>query len=207
MKLSNLGWILSAAMIGAILTSAFNQKADKIGFVDFGAAFSGSPLKQQEQAQFEARAQQLRQALNFASLNDAFTSDQLSQFQDLVLTDPSTPADTAGLQKLEADVTAAAKLFDQLRQKPAPTPDDTTQLNDLANRHNLTDQTIPNLQNSFSNYMATYKQKQAQDASEKIQLAAEKVAKAQGFTLVFSDNCAVYGGQDITDAVSKALSK
>ena len=102
MKLSQLGWIISAAMIGGILTTAFRQKPEKIGFVDFGAAFSASTLKQQEEAQFQAKAQQLRDALNFASLNLVFSGQQLQEFQKLVLADPQTPADADALKKLEA---------------------------------------------------------------------------------------------------------
>lgn len=205
MKISQLGWIISAALIGGALTTAFQEKPVKIGFVDFGSAFSQSNLKQQEEAQFQAKAQQLRDALNFANLNQVFTEQQLSDFQKYVLADPQTPADQDALKKLEADVTTASKLFDQLQQKSAPTPDDTAQLNDLANRRNFTYQSLNSLQSTFSQFMANFKQKQAQEASDKIQAAAEKVAKKQGFTLVFSDNSAVYGGEDLTDQVAKSL--
>lgn len=205
MKLSQLGWFISAALIGGALTTAFQDKPVKIGFVDFGTAFSQSNLKQQEEAQFQAKAQKLRDALNFANLNQVFTEQQFADFQKYVLADPQTPADQDALTKLEADVTAASKQFDQLQQKSAPTPDDTAQLNDLANRRNFTYQSLNSLQSTFSSFMANFKQKQAQDASDKIQAAAEKIAKKQGFTLIFSDNSAVYGGEDLTDQVAKSL--
>lgn len=207
MKISSLGWIISAAMVGGIAASAYKQKTDKIGFVDFGAAFAQSSLKAKESAQFDGKATSLRSALDFVQLNDIFTGDQLGQFQSLVLKDSPTQKDQDDLKKLEADVTTATKLFDTLRQKPNPTAQDTQQLNDLANDRNMTRNSLPQLQQSFSNYMQDFKEKQAEDASDQIQKAVEKVAKAQGYTLVFSDTSALYGGDDLTPAVSKELGK
>lgn len=202
-----MGWVISTLIVGAMAGSAFTQKTDKVGYVDFGAAFSQSTLRAKEEAQYQAKAQTLRDALNFIQLNDIFTGDQLNKLQSLLLKDDQTPQDLADIKKIEDDASAAAKQFDTLRQKPSPTPDETQQLNDLANRHNLTDQSMPQLQNAFTAYMQSFKGRQADDASKQIQAAVEKIAKSQGYTVVFSDTSAVYGGADLTDAVSKAIGK
>jgi|GEM_PF-6739646 len=207
MKTGQLGWVISAGLIGLIVTVGFQTNSDKVGFVDFKRAFDASKLKTTQEAALQVAADGRSAALKFANLNSTFTQDQLQQFEALVSKEPLAAADQAKLTQIEADVTASAKQFTTLSTKVNPTPADSATLNDLGNRYSLGQKAVPQLQSEFEQQIVNMHQVQQQDAEQKIRDAASEVAKKENYTIVFNDQGAVFGANDLTDETVKALDK
>src|SRR5579863_5261084 len=69
MKVSQLGWVLTAALAGVAIGGGFQAKTSKIGFIDMQTMYSDSKLKEKNDAKLRLAAQNRQAAFDFFRLN------------------------------------------------------------------------------------------------------------------------------------------
>lgn len=207
MRVSQLGWVLAAAMVGVGIGGGFQAKTNKIGFIDMQGIYADSNLKKKNDDKLRNANQSRQAAFDFLTLNPEFAADQLTRYRDLSTKDTLTPAETAELAKLKAVAQAATNQFGDLQKKPNPSAQDLKTLNDLAavNHANKTAQADWN--RDFSQQLETMQADLNLSALEAIKLALAQAAKPQGYTIVFRENVAMYGSNNLGTEVKKIVDK
>ena len=207
-RADQVGWIVAAAIAGVILSSGFQNSSDKTGVVDLVGVVTKSNKGVADSQTFEQLKANRQALLDFVGANPVLTIEQAQQLHDLVVKDPQTDADKAQITKVEADVQAASKTYQDLRGKQNLTADEKTQLDEYGRRAEamLGDGgTYQRWGNDFTSELQDWSDKHHTDGLNNARAAVAAVAKAQGFTLVFDKSVAPYGANDLTDAALQAM--
>jgi len=205
-KIGNLGWVVAAALFAVAVTSGF-QGDMKIGVVDATRVFNESEYTKTQLAGLHALLQSRQDMLDFVDMTKTFTADQATKYHDLSTKPSPTAADKAELDSIKKTVQTANNRLQELQQKQPLSPTDKTELDDLSKRVQTTSETLARWKQDAQNELEAKKQDLNKLASDKVKDAIKQVASSQGYTLVFSEEVAVYGVNDLTDAVIKAVSK
>lgn len=207
-RADQLGWIAAAAIAGVILSSGFQVTADKSAVVDLVGVVTKSSSGQADSQRFETLKANRQGLLDFVAANPVITLEQAQQLHDLVVKDPQSDADKAQITKIEGDITAASKQYQDLKAKQNLTADEKNQIAQYEQRAQtiLGDGgTYQRWGNDFTSELQDWSNKHHADGLDKARAAVAQVAKAQGFTLVFDKSVAPYGANDLTDAALQAL--
>lgn len=207
MRLSQLGWVLAAAFVGVAAGGGFRAKTDKTGFVDMAGLYDDSNLKKKNDDKLQSAGNRRKAALDFFKLNPEFTPEQLARFKELSIKDDPTPAETAELTKLKETVQAATNQFDELSRKPNPTPDELKRLNTLGALHDANLATQQQWGNDFTQQLDELQVQLDASAIDSIRAALAQVAKNQGYEVVFRENVAVYGANNLGPEVKRIVDK
>ena len=207
MRVTQLGWVLAAAMAGVAIGGGFQVKANKVGFIDMQSIYADSKLKEKNDAKLHIAGQNRQAAFDFLRLNPEFTADQLIRYRELSTKETLTPAEAAELTKLKGAAQTATNQFDDLRKKPNPSAEDLKRLNDLAAINDANKVTQADWSRDFSQQLQTMQTDLNMAALDAIKLALAQVAKPQGYTLVFRENVAVYGANNLGTEVKKIVDK
>jgi Skp family chaperone for outer membrane proteins len=207
MRISQLGWVLAAAIVGIEVGGGFQAKTNKTGYIDLQEIYNESKLKAKNDEKLNTAAQSRRAAFDFMRLNPEFTADQLARFKALIAKEIPTPAEVAELTKLKETVQTSTNQFDDLRKKPNPTPDDIKRLNTLGELHDANVAAQRDWDREFSQQLESMQADMNVAALDSMKAALAQVAKAQGYTLVFRENVAVYGANNVGADVKKIVDK
>src|SRR5579872_5490620 len=137
MKISQLGWVFAAAIVGVSIGGGAQFKKEKVGFVNMVSVFDDSNLKRKNEDHLRGVEQARLATLDFLGLNPSFNADQLARFRVLSTKETLTAAETTELAKLKSDAQATATQYEALRQKQNPTPEEIARLNDYGARNTL----------------------------------------------------------------------
>lgn len=207
MRITQLGWVLSAAIVGVTIGGGFQATPKKTGWIDMQAIYNDSKLKVKNDEKLRAAGQNRQAAFDFISLNPEFTPEQLARFKELATKETPTPADTAELAKLKETIQAATNEFDDLRKKPNPTPADLKRLDTLGSLHDANTAAKQQWGAEFSQQLDAMQNDLNNTALDTMKVALAQVARAQGFTLVFRENVAPYGSSTLGNDVKKIIDK
>ncbi|MHB8637428.1 MAG: OmpH family outer membrane protein [Fimbriimonadaceae bacterium] len=207
MRLSQLGWVLAAAIVGVEIGGGFQPTTKKTGFIDMQAVYSDSNLKKKNDDKLRAAAQSRQAAFDFMGLNPEFTTAQLARYKELSIKDPLTPAESSEIAKLKAAAQAATNEFDDLRKKPNPTAQDLKTLNDLGALNESNKLAQEAWGREFTAQLQTMESDLNSEALDAIRQAIARVAKPQAYSLVFRENVAVYGSNNLAPEVKKIVDK
>ena len=202
-----LGWVAAVVVGGLVITTGFADKQDKVGVVDITAAFTKSNLKTKNEEKLQKMTDARKAILDFLEVDPYFSADQLKRFRTLSLQDTLTDAEKKELEGIKNDVILATKDSQVLAQKPSPTPDEVTKLNDYGGRNNFSRQARAQLQNEFIQEMNNVRDNQYNSAFLAVRDAVREVGKAKGYTIIYSERASVFGATDITDEVQKLVDK
>lgn len=204
-RIDQLGWIFAAALGGVMFASGFQNTTDKTGVVDIGSVVDKSNYGQANSAQFNQMKAARQGLLEFVDQNPVLTTEQAQQLHDLTVKDSPTDADKAQLAKVESDVTASTKNYQDLSGKANLTPEERTQLDEYSHRSQVMQTTQQRWYNEFMSDLQDWSDKRKLDSINKARAAVQQVAKAQGYSIVFDESVAPYGANDLTDAALQAM--
>jgi Skp family chaperone for outer membrane proteins len=207
-RFDQLGWVLAAAIAGVMLSSGFQGATDKTGVVDLGVVVNKSNQWQASSKQFDAMKTSRQSLLDFVAANPVVSLEQAQQLHDLSIKDPQTDADRATITKIEADVTAACKSYEDLSKKKDLTADEKAQVAEYSRRAGVMlgqDGTFSRWKGDFQTELEDWSQKHRDDCVAKAKDAIGQTAKGQGYTLIFDKASAPYGANDLTDAALQAM--
>ncbi len=198
--------IVSAAALVAILSAiGFQAKSEKYGVVDLAKVFSDSDFTKKQNDTLKTMGQARMGVLDFMENYRVFTTEQSTRFRELSLKNPRTPAEDAELEKIKADVQAADAAFKQLQTKQSPTPAEVTQLQDYNSRSQASAALSQRWAREFDDEVRTLNGKMHDETMERIKKALKDVGAKQGYTLLFSEDVAPYGANDMTNDTIKAM--
>lgn len=202
-----LGWVVAIGLGALVFTAGFHGAADKLGVVDITAAFNKSNLKANSEQKLAAMTDARKGVLEFVNLNPLFTADQLKRFRVLSTQEKLNDAEKKELESIKSDVQLALKDNALLAQNKAPSADDVKKLDDYGNRASFTRSARQQLQEEFVQEMSAAKDSMDNSAFLLLREAVREIGKNQGFSIIFSERAAVYGGTDVTDEVQKQADK
>jgi Skp family chaperone for outer membrane proteins len=200
-----LGWVVAAAIVGVMAASGFQGGFEKVATVNLSQVGDNSELGKKHKATFQAMSNSREGLLKFIDENRVLTVDQANQLRSLWLKDTPSAADTANLNSLKADIEAQAKRNVALGTKANLTPEERTMLQEYASRSATMERLVGEWLDEFRQEMQSFVQRTGVETINKAKAAAQSVAKAQGYTLVFDSSVAVYAANDLTDEALKAM--
>lgn len=204
-SLDRLGWIVAAAIVGLIAAAGFQGSLDKVAMVDLSRMVETSNLGKSNIAALESMKGIREDLLKFIDDTRVLTIDQAKNLRALWLKESATPADKAALDTLKAEINLQATKNKELGQKPNLTAEERTLLQEYANRSAAMEQLAGQWYQEFSQDIQKSAQDRRVDTLNKAKAAAQSVAKAQGYTLVFDNSVAVYAANDLTEPALQAM--
>jgi Skp family chaperone for outer membrane proteins len=196
-----LGWVIAAAFIAVTLTGGFNQTAIKIGVIDISKVVEASDFGKLNQDSFTRMKVAREGLLEFIDTNRVLTNEQAQRIKDLWLKTNPTKEETAELDRLKAEVVAAAKRSAELATKPNMTPEERTLVEEYARRSQTMNDVAQRWFREFTNDMQVWADKQKLESVDRARGAITEVAKAEGYTVILEIGIAPYGANDISAAV------
>lgn len=205
-KLSKLGWVAAAALIGIVVASGFQDTSLKIAVVDIAQVVEKSNLGKSNQAIFANMKKNREDFLQFIDDNRVLTSEQAQELRALWLKDAPTAEEKTRMERIKADVVASYKKWNEIgSQTKALTAEDRTLLDEYAKRGQAMELLARRLFNDFTNEMQAWADKQKVASIDKARTAIQGIAKTQGYTIVFEVGVAPYGANDLTQPALAAM--
>ncbi len=204
-RLLQFGWVLAAAMIGVALAGGFQASTIKIGTVDTVRMLDESDYGKEGQLTFKKMKESREGILEFIDTYKVLTTEQAQKIRDLSLKDKPTKEEQAELARIKADVKAANARSVELATKPNVSIAERTEVEEFARRTQTMNDIGTRWFREFSDEMTKYADKRKLAGLSKARDAINEVSKAQGYTVVFDENTAPYGANDLTDATLAAM--
>jgi len=203
--LSMAGWLVAVGLFAMLLAGGFQDNQTKIGVVDLNKIMTESDFGKKSTEDLKADYTAREALLTFTKTHPVMTNEQAQKLKELSVKANISAAEKTELDKLKTDIMAAAKKYEELNLKTSPTEAERAQLTDLTARAQTASRLLERWDNEFMQEMQTNRQKAVADAVSKARAAVGEVSKAQGYSVVFETQVAVYGANDLTDAAIKAM--
>jgi len=200
-----MGWVVAAVLGGVMLGTGFQAADVKMGVVDIASVVERSKLGQKNQSDFKAMKAAREGVLEFIDDHRVLTNEQAIKFRDLSIKMNRTPAETAELEKLKADIIASDKNAKAISVKTNLTAEERTLMQEYSQRAQNMEQQAQRWYREFTQDMQSWADTQKADSLDKARKAIQSVGKQQGYTIVYEAGVAPYGANDISDLALKAL--
>ncbi len=204
-KFEKLGWVIAAAVLGLMAASGFQIGTDKVATVNLQTLIDTSNLGKANAATFDKMKDARESLLRFMDENRVLTTDQVTQLRTLMLKDNLTPEEKAKLDLIKAEVVVQAKRNTDLSTKANLTPEERQLLQEYSSRSASIEQLENQWIDEFRAEMQQWGIDKKVQSLEVAKAAAQTVAKAKGFSLVFDQSVALYSPNDLTDETLKAM--
>ena len=109
------------------------------------------------------------------------------------------------LNKLKTDVQATSQAFIALQTKTNPSAEEVTRLNDFNRQKQETGNVYMAWQREFAGDINTQKEKFRREVLDRVTSSVQEHAKKQGYTLVFANDVAPFGANDLTADALKVM--
>jgi len=205
MKSNNIGWIVAAGLIAALVASGFQTQPTKIGVVDMQSVFQTSDYFKDKQNELKNMGDTRSAILEFLQTYPTITAAQAQRFRDLSLKPDLTGAEKTELEKIKSDVIATDQSFKALQTKASPTPAEVTQLQSYNNQQQQTQTLSQTWAQEFNQELNDEKGKLSDDVRARLKDAVQDVAKKQGYTVVFTSDAVPFGSNDVTADTLKVM--
>jgi len=196
--------ILAVVLIGL---AAFQNQTTKFGVVDLSAVADKSKLGEREKLAFDTFRREVNNILTFINNNKVMTAQQRDQLLTLWLAENSTDQQKQQLEQVKSAIQTASSRYAELVRKTNPTPDELTELSEKSALAGVTQDVLPQIQNSLAQELQARAQEKQTSVLAKAREAAAKYGRQQGFTVIFDSNVAPYAANDVTDEVVKVMDR
>jgi Skp family chaperone for outer membrane proteins len=207
MRFEKAGWPIAGALAVALVAGGFQGAAEKYGVVDIAKVFNDSDFSKRQTESLRAVGEARSAILTFADTYKTFTTEQATRFRDLSLKPNPTESEKAELERIKRDVMAAEKTLGDLSQKPSPTPAEVTQLNELNRRKQNMNVLLRRWAQEFEEEIGSMREKLRDEALAKVKDSVREAGKAGAYTLIFANDIAPYGANDVTPEAVKAVNR
>lgn len=196
--------ILTVVLIGL---AAFQNQTTKFGVVDLSAVADKSKLGEREKQAFDTFRREVNNILTFINNNKVMTAQQRDQLLTLWLAENATDQQKQQLEQVKSAIQTASSRYAELVRKTNPTPDELTELSEKSALAGVTQDVLPQIQNSLAQELQARAQEKQTSVLTKAREAAAKYGRQQGFTVIFDSNVAPYAANDVTDEVVKVMDR
>lgn len=208
MTIHKLGWVVAAALVGSMVGFGFHAPGDKTGNVDVAKVFAECDLVKKQTELLKTQFKQRQDVIDFLKANPSIPADKVARFRDLSIKSAVlTTAEKTELEAIKTQATDNSTKTRTLQTKANPTAAETASMTNLGKMKDDTMQQLERWVQEFGEEMNTKQQNSRTDIIAKIQEAVAKIAKEQGYSIVFSKETAVYSANDLTAEAVKAVNK
>ena len=200
-----IGIVAASATLALLSAIGFQAKTEKYGVVDIAKVFNDSDYTKKQNDVLRAVGESRTGILDFMENFRVFTAEQATRFRELSLKADRTPAEQAELDKIKTAVQDSDAAFKKLQTKANPTPEEVTQLQDFNSRSQASATLSQRWAREFDDEVRTLNEKLRADTMGRIKIALKDVGSKQGYTLLFSEDVAPYGANDMTADAVKAM--
>lgn len=195
----------ASAAFAAIALVAFQAPQQKLGIVDVSKLFNESDFAKGQQDKLRkvgvARTTLLQTMDDYRTL----TVEQAQNLRKLSLLPSPKPEDTASLDSLKAEIAAGDKKYKDLQVKANPTPAEVSALQEYSARERATLSLSRRWAQEFDDEVKNLNESLNKETIDHIKQGLKKVGADKGYTLIFSQDVAPYGANDLTADVLKAM--
>jgi Skp family chaperone for outer membrane proteins len=205
MKLERLGWVVAAALAGAMIGMGFQGNAQKTGTVDLEKVFNESTFAKKQTEGLRNMGQSRVGVVEFLRTYRTLKPEDATKFKDLSLKETKTPTDTAELERIKNQAQQDEQKYRELSTKDKPTQAEITQIEEFNRRKQSTGELLEKWNGEFTNELQTRQEGLRGETLQRVKDAVAQVAKDQGYSIVFVQNVAPYSANDLTGEALKAM--
>ena len=199
------GWVVAAALAGVMLGSGFQAGAEKYAVVDLRKVILDSKINQETVNKVNGAYNARIAVLQFIETHRVVTEEQAARLRDLELKQNKTDAEKLeidAVKKAIKDADAEKVGLDAVAQ---PTEEQRQRLMTLQRIIDNASAILRQFQAAFDEEYKKIASDEQQNAVDRAVKASTAVAKAKGYTIVFSSTAVAYAANDITaDSVKEA---
>jgi Skp family chaperone for outer membrane proteins len=205
MKIHNLGWVIAAALVFALIGMGFQTQTSKIGTVDLERVFNESEYAQQQTKSLQQMGTARQAVFDFIGQNRVVKAEDAVKFRELSMKATTTPAEKAELDRIRKEAATATQRFNELQVKANPTQEEIRQLAEFNQRRDQSAMLQQRWGSEFGDEIRVEQEKLRQETLRRVKEAVRQVASQQGYTLILVDSVAPYSANDITGEALKAM--
>lgn len=207
MNLNKIGWIAAALLVGGLVTAGFQTPVNKTGVVDMEKVFNESTFAKSQTENLRNMGAARQAVLEFVNTYRTVTVENATKFRDLTFKKELNATEKADLERIKNEGQAGETKYRELITKTAPTAAELKQIDDLNKRKDASGDLIQTWQQEFTKEIQDKQTTLRTEALQKVRAAIQKVAKDQGYSVVFDASMVPYCANDITDEALKAVNK
>ena len=205
MKIERLGWVVAAALAGAMIGMGFQGNAQKTGTVDLEKVFNESAFAKRQTEGLRNMGQARVAVVEFLRTYRTVKPEDANKFRDLSLKETPTATDKAELERIKNQAQADEQKYRELQVKDKPSQAEVNQIEDFNRRKDATAQLLEKWNGEFSSELQSRQEGLRGETLQRVKDAVAQVAKEQGYSIVFVQNVAPYSANDITAEALKAM--
>ena len=205
MKIDKLGWLVAAALAGAMIGMGFKAPGDKTGTVDVIKVFKDSEYAKSQNEGLQGQVAARRDVVQFVQTNRSMKPEDADKLRLLLTKDKPTPADRTDIERIKNDAQADEKKARDLQTKEKPTATELTQIEEYTKRKDATGQRLDRWREEFNQELQAQQEKMNSDALVRVRSVIQQVARDQGYSIVFAQEIAPYCANDLTSDSLKAM--
>jgi Skp family chaperone for outer membrane proteins len=207
MKSNNVGWMVAAALAGALAVSGFQGGAPKFGMVDLGRVMSKSAFAKKTEEELSSALKVREDVLNFLQQHRTLSPTDYIKYRQSATRNPASAGDKSEIERITNEANRLETLERDLSTKPTPTDAERKQLEEFATRRRSNTSALQQFNDEMQKELANIETTARTADLERARDAIKEVASKQGFTVVFTTNATAYGANDLTDDAIKAANK
>lgn len=205
MKFERLGWVVAAALCGAMVGMGFQGNVQKTGTVDLEKVFNESGYAKKQTEGLRNMGQARVSVVEFVKTYRTIKGDDAVQFRDLSLKETPTASDKAELERIRNQAQKDEQTYRELSTKEKPTPAEVTQIEEFNRRKEGSGQLLEKWNSDFTTELQSKQENLRAETLQKVKDAVSQVAKDQGYSMVFVQNIAPYSANDLTADALKVM--
>lgn len=205
MKFERLGWVVAAALAGAMFGMGFQGGAQKTGTVDLAKVFNDSAYAKKQTDGLRNVAQARVGVVEFLRTYRTVKPEDANKFRDLSLKENATAADKAEIERIKTQAQADEQTYRAVTTKDKPTQAEVSQIEEFNRRKEATAQLLEKWNGDFTTELQTRQENLRTETLQRVKDAVAQVAKDQGYSMVFDQNIAPYSANDLTAEALKAM--
>lgn len=202
---SNLGWVAAGALAAVMLTSGFQSGPEKSAVINMNDLITKSNMGTKNTEILKDAIKRRETLLSFLAANTVVKEEEANRLKVLALKEVLTEAEKKEEEQIKTAVLAAVKDFNDRNTKASPTDEDRNMLADYNRRRQVTARLISQWQDEFQLQLNDIQNQVRTAETTKAREALNEVAKKGGYTIVFENQIAPYGANDLTEEAIKAL--
>lgn len=205
MKFERLGWVVAAALAGAMFGMGFQGGAQKTGTVDLEKVFNESAYAKKQTEGLRNIAQARVGVVDFLRTYRTVKEADATKFRDLTLKENATATDKAELERIKTAAQMDEQKYRELSTKDKPTQAEVSQIEDYNRRKEASAALLEKWNNDFTTELQTRQENLRGETLQRVKDAVAQVAKDQGYSMVFVQNIAPYSANDLTGEALKSM--
>ncbi|MEZ0324941.1 MAG: OmpH family outer membrane protein [Fimbriimonas sp.] len=206
MKIEKAGWIAVAVLAGALVTAGFENQAVKNGIVDVEKVFNESTFAKNQSESLRKMGTDRQSVLEFVNQYRTMLGADAEKFKDLTIkTTALSPAEKTELERIKVDAKTSEDAYRAAITQASPSPELLKKIEDWNRRKDATGDLLQTWQQEFTQEVQTKQASLRSEALVKVRQAIQKVARDQGYSMVFDSNVAPYAANDLTDEALKVM--